>query len=155
MSVGETIQLVIPDDMQEIETWSSSDADTASVDEDGFVQILKEGTVLITAIAKDGTVYAVTLTTEPLDTPSVLRGDADCDGSITLADASMVLAYYAQHAAGNTSYTFQEDAILEAAILKAVDINGDESITIADAGLILTYYARRAAGADIEWEDLL
>lgn len=85
---------------------------------------------------------------------SVLKGDANNDGKIDISDAYAVLAYYAAHAAGNNSFTFQSDADLEEAILVAVDINGDGKIDITDASKILSYYAAHAAGNDVTWDEV-
>ena len=151
------LQLVLPEDTEAEGSlvWSSEDAETATIDEKGVVSILKEGTVTIIATDENGTAYEVTLTTEEIKKPSVLRGDANCDGSVDIEDATLVLKYYANHAAGFLDYTFCEDPVLEEVLLEAVDINLDDDINITDATLILSYYARNAAGLPVEWDDLI
>ncbi|MBQ8688094.1 MAG: hypothetical protein IJ512_06050 [Ruminococcus sp.] len=157
VTAGEMLQLVLPEDTEAEGSlvWSSEDAETATIDEKGVVSILKEGTVTIIATDENGTAYEVTLTTEEIKKPSVLRGDANCDGSVDIEDATLVLKYYANHAAGFLDYTFCEDPVLEEVLLEAVDINLDDDINITDATLILSYYARNAAGLPVEWDDLI
>lgn len=78
------------------------------------------------------------------DTP-LETGDVNGDGKITIDDATEVLKYYAENAAGlsagqvglNITYPLS---------LNTADINGDKKIDISDATLILEMYAKNAAG---------
>ena len=87
-----------------------------------------------------------TTTTMPIATTSALTttttepafklGDVDGNGMIEVADAVLVLTYYAKSAAG----------IPSTIDFRLADVNRDEKIDVADAVGILTYYARQAAG---------
>ena len=83
------------------------------------------------------------------------KGDVDIDGDVDIQDAYLILQYYANQAAGNTS-SFSDDEEWNARIInEAADIDEDSLITINDASLTLQYYANRAAGLDTTWEQLL
>lgn len=83
-----------------------------------------------------------TTTTTPIATtttttaPAFKLGDVDGNGMIEVADAVLVLTYYAKSAAG----------IPSTIDFRLADVNRDEKIDVADAVGILTYYARQAAG---------
>ena len=82
------------------------------------------------------------------------RGDINGDGAADLADASLVLTYYAQNAAGN-DYTFSENAEEQEAMFLRGDVDEDGILTIQDASFILKYYAQKAAGVEPAWEDII
>jgi hypothetical protein len=89
-----------------------------------------------------GDYITVTFTVTGLgDSPfsEVNYGDVDADGSIAIADATMILTEYAGTAAGL-------EATFDDAMFAAGDVDGDGSIAIADATAILGYYAANAAG---------
>jgi hypothetical protein len=99
-------------------------------------------TVLPGTGANAGDVITVTFTITGLaDSPfsEVNYGDVDADGSIAIADATMILTEYAGTAAGFAA-TFDD------AKKAAADVDGDGNIAIADATAILSYYAANAAG---------
>ena len=87
-----------------------------------------------------------TTTTMPIATTSALTttttepafklGDVDGNGMIEVADAVLVLTYYAKSAAG-IAVTIDS---------RLADVNGDSIVDVADAVGILTYYAKQAAG---------
>lgn len=83
-----------------------------------------------------------TTTTTPIATtttttaPVFKLGDVDGNGMIEVADAVLVLTYYAKSAAG-IAVTIDS---------RLADVNGDSIVDVADAVGILTYYARQAAG---------
>ena len=79
------------------------------------------------------TTSALTTTTTE---PAFKLGDVDGNGMIEVADAVLVLTYYAKSAAG----------IPSTIDFRLADVNRDEKIDVADAVGILTYYARQAAG---------
>ena len=91
------------------------------------------------------------------------KGDANLDGSVNINDATIVLGYYAQIAAGmEASFTNDEELNKFAYYLADVDtesISGKntetEQIDISDATNILTYYAQTAAGLNPDWGDIL
>lgn len=87
-----------------------------------------------------------TTTTMPIATTSALTttttepafklGDVNGNGMIEVADAVLVLTYYAKSAAG-IAVTIDS---------RLADVNGDGIVDVADAVGILTYYAKQAAG---------
>ncbi len=79
------------------------------------------------------TTSALTTTTTA---PAFKLGDVDGNGMIEVADAVLVLTYYAKSAAG----------IAVTIDFRLADVNGDSIVDVADAVGILTYYARQAAG---------
>ena len=78
------------------------------------------------------TASALTTTTEP----AFKLGDVDGNGMIEVADAVLVLTYYAKSAAG-IAVTIDS---------RLADVNGDSIVDVADAVGILKYYAKQAAG---------
>lgn len=74
-------------------------------------------------------------------------GDANGDDVIDIMDASMILTYYAQVAAGN-----EPDANL---IFDAADIDKNGKIEITDASKTLAFYAKKAAGYTGTFEEYL
>ena len=89
-------------------------------------------TTMLTTSTTSKTTATTTTTTEP----AFKLGDVDGNGMIEVADAVLVLTYYAKSAAGISS-TID---------FRLADVNRDEKIDVADAVGILTYYARQAAG---------
>lgn len=88
-------------------------------------------TMLITSTASKTTATTTTTTA-----PAFKLGDVDGNGMIEVADAVLVLTYYAKSAAG----------IPSTIDFRLADVNRDEKIDVADAVEILTCYARQAAG---------
>ena len=78
------------------------------------------------------TAATMTTTTEP----AFKLGDVDGNGRIEVADAVLVLTYYAKSAAG-IAVTIDP---------RLADVNQDGIVDVVDAVGILTYYARQAAG---------
>lgn len=89
-------------------------------------------TTMLTTSTTSKTTATTTTTTEP----AFKLGDVDGNGMIEVADAVLVLTYYAKSAAG----------IPSTIDFRLADVNRDEKIDVADAVGILTYYARQAAG---------
>ena len=78
-----------------------------------------------------------------------LTGDADGDGTVTAADAQLVLQDYAERVAGNP-------ALLSARYAAAADVNGDGAVSVEDAQLIQRYYVLNAvSGIPTAWDTLL
>lgn len=115
-------EVTFDDDAEELVTYTLEDA----VETDGEIQL-------------DRTISF-------LWAPYIL-GDVNEDELINIADASLILAYYAEEAAGETPTT---ELVEEAA-----DVNSDGSITITDATIVLQYITINAAGQTIALEDLL
>ena len=105
-------------------TWTSSNEDIACVDDEGNVTGIKTGSAVITATTSNGVSVKCTVTVEK----DVLLGDVNNDGSVTMADANMVVNYY-------LAADKPEDFDVETA-----DVNGDGDITMADANMIVNMY---------------
>lgn len=71
--------------------------------------------------------------------------DVDCDGVIELNDATEILTYYAQTAAG-INVKFDSNDQINNMLIEIADANGDGIIDLSDATLTLEQYARNAAG---------
>lgn len=92
-----------------------------------------------------------------------VKGDVNFDSKADLADATKVLEYYAQKAAGlNPSLTGNEDADLEILAFFLGDIDTESQtgasggkLDLTDASSILTYYANTAAGNSVTWDAFL
>ena len=88
-----------------------------------------------------------------------VKGDANLDGEVKIADAQLVLKYYAEMAANGTSTIGNdEDLAILAYFLADIDTeskagaDSDEGkLTIADAQAILAYYAKKAADGEASW----
>lgn len=74
-----------------------------------------------------------------LDQTAYGKGDVDGDADITLSDASMMLSWYADNAAGLTSEINEIQK-------NAADMDKDGEITINDAATALSLYSEHAAG---------
>lgn len=92
-----------------------------------------------------------------------LKGDANLNGSVGIDDATAILTYYAQNAAGMpaalTSDPTSSDEVL-AYFLGDIDTESKTmteggSLNISDATNILTYYASTAAGIYISWDSFI
>lgn len=95
-----------------------------------YVPQVTSTTVFTTTAAT--TTTTMTTTTEP----AFKLGDVDGNGRIEVADAVLVLTYYAKSAAG-IAVTIDP---------RLADVNQDGIVDVVDAVGILTYYARQAAG---------
>lgn len=94
-------------------------------------------TMLTTATTFTTTTTSITTTSTTTTTaPAFKLGDVDGNGAIEVADAVLVLTYYAKSAAG---IAVTMDA-------RVADVNQDKVVDVADAVGILTYYAKQAAG---------
>ena len=82
------------------------------------------------------------------------KGDVNGDGLVNLTDASLVLQYYAQTAAGN-DFAFHEEETENQEMRFRADVDGDSAITISDASFVLKYYAQKAAGMEPAWEEII
>lgn len=76
---------------------------------------------------------------------SKVKGDADGNGEVNIADATAVLTYYACKSAGLETTISPDDA----------DTDGNGEVGINDATAILTYYAMSASGLAPEWSDII
>lgn len=116
-------------------TWSSSDESVATVDANGLVTIIGEGSATITAKTCDGTNLTATcdITVPHID---VLRGDANGDGVVDVTDITMIAAYILGHNP-------------EGIILPNADANGDNYIDVTD----ITEVAKIILGLDVKLGD--
>ncbi|MDE5884373.1 MAG: dockerin type I repeat-containing protein [Oscillospiraceae bacterium] len=92
------------------------------------------------------------------------KGDANADGVINAADASLILTYAADSGAGNDAHLTEDtDEIPEDFAYFLADIDGESrdsgkdgsSLDAKDAALILQYTALSGSGQSVNWEDLL
>ena len=116
----------------------------------------------LTFTAPDGMKVAenadLTVTDEPMVYIGV-KGDADLNGTVAVADATAVLVYYANSGAGlNAAFNADADRNVRAYFLADVNTEskaGADSDTgkmeVADATAILAYYAQSGAGMDADW----
>lgn len=87
IGIGKSIQLGI-ENSDETAEWISTNVNVATVDENGVVTSVGEGETVI--IAKlSGKVLSITVTVKA----GVVYGDADLDGSVTIADVVLVMSY--------------------------------------------------------------
>ena len=99
------------------------------------------------------------------------KGDIDLDGDVTLADATLALTYYSEHAVNNDFYFTTQSAqapqteaeqMLEKLMFFLADIDTESKqgadtdngmIELLDATRILTYYAEQAVGNLPSWNN--
>ena len=96
-----------------------------------------------------------------------VKGDADLDGIVGISDATEVLTYYANSAAGiKASLTenpanpvYETLAYFLAGVgtesKEGMNVDGIDKLGINDATYILTYYAQSAAGLVPEWDHII
>lgn len=82
------------------------------------------------------------------ETVSVLRGDVDSDGEITVKDAQLTLLAYAELLACNPSG-------LDEMQTQAADVDRSGGITAEDSQSILNYYAFGLVGLVFPWEQVI
>ncbi|MBR3969892.1 MAG: dockerin type I repeat-containing protein, partial [Ruminococcus sp.] len=79
-------------------------------------------------------------TTKPTETPSnIVYGDANCDGKVTIADATAIL----QSLGNNDEYSLSAQGVLNA------DVNGEKGISADDALVIQKIDANLISLADL------
>ena len=84
-------------------------------------------------------------TLQTMETPTILKGDANQDGEVNVEDAVFVLQYYAKKAAGNPVSVTE-------AVYQAMNVDDSEDqIDVSDAVKIMTYDAKKAAGQNPDW----
>ncbi len=92
-----------------------------------------------------------------------VKGDANLDALVDTTDASMVLSYFASHAAGIENELNADPNLNKLAYFLAdIDTESKEGmdtemnkLNVSDATNILTYYAKKAAGFDAKWEEIV
>lgn len=103
-------------------TWTSSNNDVATIDEDGNITAIYDGVTTITAEANDG---SGTVATCQLTVLAPITGDSNDNDAVTITDAVNT----ANYAVGNDVENFN---------FRAADVNGDNRITLADASGTVT-----------------
>lgn len=80
-----------------------------------------------------------------------LRGDADCSGKVTNADAQAVVTVYASIVAGSK----MED-LVSTVFLEGADVTGDQKISAEDPQYILMYYvANYVSNQPTDWDEII
>ena len=136
---GETVNLTLFNAYGDV-TWSSSDPEVASVDQNGFVVAKKIGSTTVTASNK-GKDYTCEIMVG-------LFGDVDCNGEVAIEDAQLALMEY-------TVLLAHKDSVLTPTEQKIADVNGDGAVTIDDAQAILQYYTEMLAQKNPTWDKIL
>lgn len=103
-------------------SWSSSNAEVATVDENGVVTSVGEGTAVITAVFADGSSATCEVTVM-----NVEKGDVNGDGKITIADVSGAVLFALGESGASTKDLFED----------AADFNDNGVVTVTDAISIL------------------
>ncbi len=130
-------------------TWTSSDETVATVDANGVLTALTDGTVTVTASngtdTYDYTIHLALVAWESL-------GDLNGDGVVDTTDAVSLLTHYTNSLTG-TQAELSED-------LQAIgDINDNGTWDTTDAVLVLRYYVHAMTNQDVPaetlWNELL
>lgn len=152
ISETETVEIAPDEQVQlvhseaDIITWISSDSSLVTIDKTGNVTIAGSGTAEVIAVDSSGEQYPVQIVIAEAET---MLGDVNCDGTVNLDDATMVLTIYASIAAGLPMDSYTE------AEIAAADVDGNGMAGLSDATAVLSYYAQNAAGLDPSWDEIL
>lgn len=98
-----------------------------------------------------------------------VKGDANLDGEVNISDASSILKYYANSAAGLTAQLLtpadgEDSGFYETLAFFLADVTTESTagansdagkLEINDASCVLTYYAQKAAGLAPEWDVII
>ncbi len=144
-TIGETHQLKLnPMPTNAVPTWSSDNEAVATVNENGIVTIVSEGTATVTAVC-EGVTYTCTITVQ-----TYVLGDVIADGAITAEDAVTALKAYIYNTMMGT------DSGLTATQTLAADVTKDGNILADDANYILQYYVYNTVlGIETDWDSIL
>lgn len=131
---GETEQLiatVMPSEYAPQEViWQSSNPSVASVDQEGNITAVANGSVEISAETVNGITKKCTVTVKDAG----LSGDINIDGTVGLADLMLCL----NHVSGSD--------MLSGEALEAADVNGDGKVDLTDLMRILNYTSGAQGG---------
>ena len=165
--------------------WVSTDDSVATIDQDGVLTAVSEGSVIVGALVNQK-FYKLTITisvpkttaettipietemttatTEPVTTTIVTTTTTlpdpyemgDVDGdSIVSVDDAVQILTYYARHAAGYTTFFSEIAHINDLATNAADINGDGVISVEDAVAVLTYYAMTASGMQPSWADVI
>ncbi len=114
-------------------SWSSSDQNVVTVDENGVITATGYGKAQIIAADNKGRSAECTVNVIELSENAMI-GDVNLDGTIDAADAALILSVSAQN--GCKSKTYYSDGYLQ-----VFDMNEDTVINAVDAALVLAVSA--------------
>lgn len=141
--LGSGRQLTKPEDGM---TWTSSDPEVVSVDENGIATVHSDGYVQITG---DSERYKYTFNIEASPIPWETVGDADNSGSADMEDAKTILLHCTAGLVGDRQYLNYSDSL-------RYDVNDDGIVNLTDARLTLCYHVMQqitfGASAQTLWE---
>ena len=135
LEVGDTYTLTASVEPQNAEdksvNWTSSDETVATVS-GGVVTAVAEGTATITATTKVGGKTAECAVTVVNATVTILYGDVNKDGKVTLKDDATLARYLAK-------WEGYDETTVD---LAAADVNGDSKVTLKDNGILARHIAK-------------
>ena len=102
--------------------WASSNTEVATVDGNGVVTSVREGTATITAVFADGSSATCEITVMKVE-----KGDVNGDGKFTVADVSGAVMFALGESGASTKDLFED----------AADFNDNGVVTVTDAISIL------------------
>lgn len=113
--------------------WESSDHSVVTVDENGVVEVVSDGSVTVTATGGDA-VYTYEITVSAVDWAEL--GDADGNGIIDCDDAILTLRHYVNEQLMGASLLTEEACA-------RCDVDNDGTVSADDSALTLRYYLNR------------
>ena len=122
-------------------TWTSSDENVATVDQNGFVTSTGLGNATITA-ANGGKDYTC-------DLHVGLFGDVNGNGKVEATDSMITLI-----AAGDIMAGMEDKVKLTESQLKIADVDGDGTVTQKDAQYILMYFGNTNSEIECTWRSM-
>lgn len=128
VGIGKQLQLRMIN-ADETPEWVSTNVNVASVDENGLVTAVGEGTAVILAKLSNQ-ICSVTIT---VTAESVQHGDANCDGTVDVNDAVLIMS----HMANKTKYPLSAEAINNGDVYQRGD-----GISLGDANSVQKYLAK-------------
>ncbi len=132
--IGATLQLYYLGEKDEVPQWVSTDDNIATIDQDGVLTAVSEGSVIVGALVNQK-FYKLTITI------SVPKTTAETTIPIETETTDLTTA---------TTEPVTTTVITTTTTLpdpyEMGDVDGDSMVSVDDAVQILTYYARRAAG---------
>ena len=132
--IGGTLQLYYLGEKDEVPQWVSTDDNIATIDQDGLLTAVSEGSVIVGALVNQK-FYKLTITISVPKTTAETTIPIETETTdLTTATTEPVTTTIV------TTTTTLPDPY------EMGDVDGDSMVSVDDAVQILTYYARRAAG---------